>query len=342
MKIPFEDEYRKKYYHLLDQVFDSNMWSDGKVLRTFEERFGNYVQLGAKGVANGGLGLLAILDFLDVKDKEVVVPANTFWATALSVKKAGGKVIYADCNRSDLCLSYEDLVKKVTPRTRAVIVVHIGGHIAFEIEKIADYCREKKIHLIEDCAHAHGAEFNGKMAGSWGFAGSYSFYATKTMPMGEGGMVVSKDANFLDWVGKYRNYGKEVLSGKVTYPVESGFNFRMNEFNAALGIIQLERLPGILEWKRTLAQKFDQIFDRRVNFPTGMKSGFYKYIVFEKDIRLKTGKVYDSTDQCHNIERMECNLPNTQWVAENHQCPPIWLGWENAGLPVDQIRKILK
>ena len=164
--------------------------------------------LNACAVTSGGAGLLSILDYVNVKDAEVIVPANTFWATAQSAKKAGAKVVYVDCNKEDLCMSYDDMVRKVTDKTKAVIVVHIGGHIAFDIEKIAKFCKEKKIALIEDCAHAHGAEWNGKTAGSYGIAGSYSFYATKTMPLGEGGMVVSKNKEIIEWIKKYRNYGK--------------------------------------------------------------------------------------------------------------------------------------
>ena len=112
-------------------------------------------------------------------------------------------------------MCYEDMVSKVTPDTKAVIVVHIGGHIAFDIERIASFCVERHIALIEDCAHAHGAEWNGKIAGSYGLAGSYSFYATKTMPLGEGGMVVSRDKELISWMRKFRNYGKEVLAGNI-------------------------------------------------------------------------------------------------------------------------------
>ena len=193
MVLPFEKEYKERYYQLLDEVFESNFWSDGKMTRTLEEKFGEFTGLHACAVTNGGTGLLSILEYVDVRGKEVIVPANTFWATAQAAKKAGAKVVYADCNRDDLCMSYDDMVSKVTPDTKAVIIVHIGGHIAFEIDKIAAYCKEHDIVLLEDCAHAHGAEWNGKTAGSYGLAGSYSFYATKTMPLGEGGMIVSKD-----------------------------------------------------------------------------------------------------------------------------------------------------
>lgn len=148
MVIPFEEEYRKKFYELERQIFDSNFWSEGKMQRTFEEKFGDYVRLGARAVASGGAALLAILEYIDVRGKDVIVPANTFWADARAVQMAGGNVIFADCNKEDLCLSLEDMKKKVTDETKAVIVVHIGGHIAFEIEEIANYCKERGIALV--------------------------------------------------------------------------------------------------------------------------------------------------------------------------------------------------
>ena len=297
MLIPFEPQYRRQYYQLLEEIFDSSFWSDGGMLRQFEHEFGGYVKVPARAVANGGAALLAILDYLNVRDREVVVPANTFWATAQAARKAGARVVYADCNREDLCLSLEDLRRKVTPQTRAVIVVHIGGHLAFQIDEIAAFCRARDLPLVEDCAHVHGGWFNGKTGGHYGFAGAYSFYATKTMPLGEGGMVVSRDRDFLAWVERYRNYGKEIVNGRVTYPLKTGFNYRMNEFTAALGLVQLRRLPDILAAKRALAAKYDQIFANRVKFPPGMISGYYKYIVFNyPHLRQKTGQVFGLDD----------------------------------------------
>lgn len=343
MVLPFEEEYKKRYYQLLDEVFESNFWSDGKMTRRFEEKFEESTNLYSCAVTSGGAGLLSILEYVDVKGKEVIVPANTFWATAQAAKKAGAKVVYADCNKEDLCMSYKDMVCKVTADTKAVIVVHIGGHIAFEIEKIAEYCKNHHIQLIEDCAHAHGAEWNGKIAGGYGMAGSYSFYATKTMPLGEGGMIVSRDKDLIAWMKKFRNYGKEVINGSiVTYPMKEGFNYRINEFTAALGIVQLERLPVILEWKRNLAEKFDRIFEKRVILPEGMKSGYYKYIVFDQKLREETGKVFNYTDFGNEIEGKTLELPNSYWVAEHHKCAPIYYGWDKAMLPAEEIGKYLK
>lgn len=342
MVLPFEKEYRERYYRLLDEVFASNFWSDGKMTRKFEEMFENFTGLFSCAVSSGGTGLLSILEYIGVKGKEVIVPANTFWATAQAAKKAGASVVYADCNKNDLCLSYDDMVSKVTGDTKAVIVVHIGGHIAFEIEKIAKFCGEHGIALIEDCAHAHGAEWNGKAAGSWGIAGSYSFYATKTMPLGEGGMVVSRDEQLIAWMKKFRNYGKEVLPGNiVTYPVREGFNYRISEFTAALGIVQMERLPVILEWKRMLAHKYDGIFQNRVILPPNMKSGYYKYIVFDQELSEQTGKVFNDTDFGNEIEGRKADLPNSYWAAAHHKCAPIYYGWDKAELPAEEIKRYL-
>lgn len=342
MRIPLEPEFRRQYYQLLEEVFDSNFWSDGPLLRRFEQEFGKVMGVPARAISNGGAGLLAILAYLDVQGQEVVVPANTFWATAQAAKKAGARVVYADCNREDLCLSLEDLKRKVTPRTKAVIVVHIGGHIAFQIEDIAAFCRDRDIYLIEDCAHVHGGWWNGKTGGHYGFAGAYSFYATKTMPLGEGGMVVSRDAHFLDWLERYRNYGKEIVSGKVTYPIKSGFNYRMNEITAALGIVQLQRLPMILAEKRTLAAKYDRIFARRVQFPPGMISGYYKYIVFDyPQLKMQTGQVFGLGDLGPVIEGVEADVPNSYWIAAHHQCPPIYYGWEHTSQKVAELAEVL-
>ena len=152
MKIPFESKYRDRYHHLLEEVFNSNRWTEGEMLQQFEEAFKKHTGLPSRGFNNGGSGLLSILDYLDVRGKDVLVPANTFWTTSRAAQIAGANVIYLDCNREDLCLSLDDLKRKVSSNTKAVIVVHIGGHIAFQIEEIAEFCKSRGITLIEDCA----------------------------------------------------------------------------------------------------------------------------------------------------------------------------------------------
>lgn len=132
MIIPFEEEYRKKFYELEDQIFDSNFWSEGKMLQTFEEKFGKYVKLGAKAVSSGGAGLLAILDYIGVKGKEVLVPSNTFWADARAVKLAGGDPVQVG-NRSVEVVAPVDGLSLCHAKVHALIELNVNHpfHLRF-------------------------------------------------------------------------------------------------------------------------------------------------------------------------------------------------------------------
>lgn len=314
--IGFEKEDRKKLRQYWDEIIDKKQWSEGKFTEMFEEKWSEYNKLHSVVFSSWGGAALTALEFFDVRDKIVLCPSNTFMATPLSVIKAGGRVEFVDCNKNDLCLSLQDLKHKVDVyKPVAVWVVHIGGHIAFQIQEIATFCKKKGIILLEDCAHAHGASWNGQRPGSWGDVGIYSFYATKTISTGEGGMLVTIDNELESFAKKFRNYGK------FDYQVK-GLNFRMNEFTAAVGCVQVERLDEIVRWKNEYAQKhLDAKFPNRVKFPEGMGSGYYKYIVFDP-IEHSAGKVYNQP--CHRLMNKDYELPNTDWVAENHWCVPLY------------------
>src|SRR5689334_24358254 len=179
------------------------------MLDAFEARWSEWNGLPALGMSSWAGGALAALEYAGVRGETVLCPSNTFMATPLAALHAGARVEFVDCNREDLCMSFADLEAKVARhRPRAVIVVHIGGHIAFDIERIAELCRAEGIFLIEDCAHAHGADWHGRRPGTWGDAGIWSFAPTKTVSTGEGGMLVSRHADVVEFARAYRNYGK--------------------------------------------------------------------------------------------------------------------------------------
>lgn len=298
-----------------DRIIESQCWTEGYFTELFEEKWSEYNHLPSVAMSGWSGGALAAMEFFNLKDKIVLCPSNTFMATPLAIVKSGAKVKFVDCNKHDLCISFENLKKKIEKyHPAAVWIVHIGGHIAFQINEIAEYCRKKKIILLEDCAHAHGAEWFGKRAGEWGDAGVYSFYATKTISTGEGGMLVSKNRNLVEFAKKYRNHGK------FDYEIK-GLNFRMSEFTAAIGVVEVNRLKAIVDFKNEYARKLDKKFSNKVIIPEGMTSGYYKYIVFEK-IERSTGKVYDQP--CHRIMKHNVNLPITDWISMNHWCVPIY------------------
>ncbi len=314
--IGFDQRDRARLHELIDRVLDSNRWSEADMTAQFEAAWESWNNAPAVAVSSWAGGALAALHFAGVAGETVICPSNTFMATPLAAIRAGAKVEFVDCNREDLCMSFASFEAAASRlRPRAAIVVHIGGHIAFEIEQIAEYCRDNGIFLIEDCAHAHGAEWNGRRPGTWGDVGVFSLYATKTISTGEGGVLVSRRPEIVEHARDFRNYGKP------SHEVQ-GLNFRMSEFTAALGLVQIERLPAIVGWKNSVARsELDPAHPSRLELPEGMTSGLYKYIVFDW-LERSTGRVYD--DPCHRIMGHEVDLPNTDWVARNHSCVPLY------------------
>ncbi len=186
--IGFDPRDKKRVYEYWDEIFSSQRWAEGKFTQLFEEKWAQWNNLPAVATSSWTGAAMACMEYFNLKGKKVLCPTNTFMANPLSVVKAGAKVVFGDSNRSDLCLSYDAVVSVMSQQDiSAVWLVHIGGHVAFDTARIADLCRSKGIILLEDCAHAHGASWKGKKPGSWGDAGVYSFYATKSISTGEGG-----------------------------------------------------------------------------------------------------------------------------------------------------------
>jgi len=241
--IGFEKDDIKMLHSYWDEIIEKQQWSEGKFTKLFEEKWKkNNKTEHALSFSSWAGGAMAALEFFDVRGKTVLCPSNTFMATPMSVIKAGGKVEFVDCNKNDLCMSFEDLKIKIEKyKPKVVWVVHIGGHIAFQIDKIAALCEQKGIILLEDCAHAHGASWNGRKAGTWGEGGIYSFYSTKTISTGEGGMLVTNNKTLADYANQYRNYGKfdynfEEIVGKEKVIVGSVGGDR-EDFDEALKLL---------------------------------------------------------------------------------------------------------
>lgn len=314
--IGFDRRDLTRLHELWDGVIASEQWSEGELTRRFEAAWSQWNGLPAVATASWTGAALAALTHAEVAGAPVLCPSNTFMATPLAIEQAGGEVVFVDCNRDDLCMSFEDFERKAeASRPRAAVLVHIGGHIAFDSERIAAYCRDHGIFLIEDCAHAHGAVWNGRRPGAFGDAGLWSFYATKTVSTGEGGMLVSRHDDLIAFAQAFRNYGKP--DHRL-----HGLNFRMSEFTAAIGLVQTERMEEIVAWKRRVAREtLDPANPGRLRLPDGMESGYYKYVTFDP-LERSTGKVYDRP--CHRIMGHHVELPNSDWVATHHWCAPLY------------------
>jgi perosamine synthetase len=323
--IGFDPRDRPRLHALWDEVIDSQQWSHGAMVARFEAAWAEWNGIESVALSGWAGGALAALEYAGVRGGTVLCPSNTFIATALAIRAAGGEPVFVDCNRDDLCLSADDLEAKIERhRPRACVLVHIGGHLAFESERIAAICRDAGVFLLEDCAHAAGAAWHGRRPGTYGAAGVYSLYATKTISTGEGGVLVSGDRDLLAFARAFRDYGKP------DHVVE-GLNFRMSEFTAALGLVQVQRLEEIVRWKNAVARAvLDHRYPGRLEVPEGMTSGLYKYVVFDR-LERSSGRVY--AEPCHRLMGTGDHLPNTDWVAESHSCVPLYYR-PDAALPL--------
>ena len=220
------------------EVLKSGMLAQGERVKRFEDEFASYLGVkNAIAVNNGTVALDLAVKALGLKPgDEVITPAFTFIATANCALYQGLSPVFADVDPRTFNIDPEDLQKRITPRTRAVIGVHLYGQ-PFDLSAVQEICQDRGITLVEDCAQAHGAEFQGKKVGSFG-TGCFSFYPTKNMTTGEGGMITTNDDALAASLRLLRSHGD---TGKYNH-VSLGYNYRMMDLQGALGLVQLRRL----------------------------------------------------------------------------------------------------
>lgn len=248
------------------QTVESGWLTMGERISSFESGFSDYLGAGVQSlaVANGTAALHMALLALNVgPGDEVVIPALTFVADANSVKLTGATPVLADCSSlDDLNLSAATIEKVITPRTKAVMIVHYAGYPC-DMPSIVELCRERGLGLIEDVAHAPGASFAGRSCGTWGDIGCYSFFSNKNLSIGEGGMVTSCNPYLIQRLRYLRSHGMTTLTldrhnGRaITYDVaEPGLNYRMDEMRAAIGLVQLDKLPAGNARRKELTERY--------------------------------------------------------------------------------------
>lgn len=263
--------------------------SMGKSVAEFETQFSNFC--GRKiGVATNSCtsALITVLKNLHLTHKdEVILPTQTFFANLSSTVLSNAKPIFCDSD-SNFLLSFEDLKQKVTRNTKALVIVHFCGAITPDIFKIQNYCQEHNIFLIEDCAHAHGASIldeKGKlhMAGSFGNVACYSFFSTKIMTTGEGGMIIGDDEEFLLKCRAYANRGLDPQNTTESF-IQYGENFRFSEFSAILGISQLRSLPHFIQHRNRIASIYhEELKNQPLHFqklPDNFVHAYWRFLVF--------------------------------------------------------------
>lgn len=269
----------------IDKILSSGMLTLGEYTRAFEAEFSKLCKVKHAVAVNSGTSALEIaLRSLNLKNgDEVLVPTNTFAATAAVVVLSGGKPVFTDIDSKTLCINLENVKKHTTKKTRGVMAVHIGGLICPEIKAIREFCEDKGMFLIEDAAHAQGSLLDRKPAGSFGDAGCFSFYPTKVMTTGEGGMITTDRDDVAKKAAVLRDQGKESFSGNDI--IEIGYNWRMTEISAAIGLTQTARLNEFIQQRNRIAKFYDTElkktkFLKPLLIPKNALSNYYKYVAF--------------------------------------------------------------
>ena len=356
-------------------VLDSGWLTTGPLSKAFEERFAETVGSRHAVALNSATAALHLaLEAMGVgPDDEVIVPTWTFAASAEVVAYRGARPVLVDIDAATLNATPEAILAAVTPRTKAVIVVHVAGR-PIEIERLVELLEPRGIGIVEDAAHAFPSRIggpDGRFAGTFGTVGAYSFYATKTITTGEGGMLVTDDAAIADRARLMSLHGisrtawnRYAASGSWYYEIEDvGFKYNMTDIAAALGLVQLDRAEELLGARRDLARRYTtRLRDSRiadlVEVPTDAPDGSHAWHLYVirlalGGLRVDRGQVIDGLKELgigtsvHFIPLHLHPYYRRQWGYRPEDCPvasaeyervislPLWPGM--SGDDIDRV-----
>lgn len=360
--LPPED--RARVLALVDRSLETGSLTLGPNGEEFETEFAaRHDAAHAVATSSGTSALEIILRAIEVEGAHVVVPANTFFATAAAVIHAGGRPRFADADIATLAVSRATVEAALTPATTTVVVVHIGGTVCRDIEAIAELCAERDLTLVEDAAHAHGARWQGRSAGTFGRAAAFSFYPTKVVASAEGGMIVTADEALADEARIYRDQGKASFLGGGH--VRMGSAWRMSELHAAVGLVSLRRLDDAIGVRRSVAERYDRALAdiggvTVLTEPAESHRNVYKYpLLLDAGIdraRLRSllalrhavmlsGEVYATPLHREPIlvDLADRALPGAEAVCARHVCLPVHSDMTDAEVAavVDAVTSVL-
>ncbi len=306
----------------------------GKHVQNFEKSASSFVQSKyAIAVNSGTAALQAALYALDIKNgDEVLVPSFTFVATANAIVSTGAKPVFVDILKENYTIDTDDLQKKITKKTRAIIPVHLYGNVA-NVKRLSEISKKYNLPIIEDAAQSLGSTYKGKHTGTFFDMGCYSMYPAKVMTSGEGGFIVTNNKKLRDKLLMIRNHG--MVHGYDTRTF--GLNLRLPEINAAIATIQMKKLPNFLKSRKKNAELLSKLIsDLKIKLPSQQKNenvNWYLYtIATEKRDRLLkklnekgigAASYYPTPVHKTPYYKLKTKLPVTDWAASHVVSLPI-------------------
>jgi dTDP-4-amino-4,6-dideoxygalactose transaminase len=299
-----------------------------------------------------------VLRSIGVAGRDVVVPANAFYATAAAVIGAGARPVFADVDKDTFALSPRTLAATLSPNTAAVVLVHVAGLITPAVDDLRRLCQISGVPLVEDASHAHGSSFDGRFAGSFGAAATFSLHPANLVTSGEGGMILTRSADLEREARLYRDQGK--ASFVINQHVRPGYAWRMDELSAATGLVHLRRLDEFIARRRAVAARYEAGlarigFLRPLHQRPGCVSNFDKYVVLlppgvdrvwfkemlaeRHDIHLDQ-EVYDLPLHRQPVLAEYAaaqSLPAAEDVCRRHVCLPV-----HSDMRDDEVEQVLE
>jgi perosamine synthetase len=332
------------------EILDSGWYILGEKVREFEQRFADFCNVKHAVCASSGTAAIFLsLKALDVgHGDEVIVPSFSFIATASPILHVGAKPVFVDINTKNYTLNPQEIKRKISKKTKAIIPVHLFGHPA-DMDPILELADENALFVIEDACQAHGAEYKSQKTGGIGHTACFSFYPSKNMTVcGDGGIITTNNEEIAQKLRMLRDHGRRE---KYVHEI-AGYNLRFNEIQAAIGIKQLEKLPHWNESRRKIAQTYNSALDNSVITPTEeswAKHVYHMYVIrtnrrdelrkFLEKQGVSTGIHYPipihKQPSIANIVGQQSSLKNTDLAAKTVLSLPIY-----PQLTTDQIKHI--
>jgi len=264
----FRPSFGEEELEALREPFKTGWIGLGPKTREFEQRFAEYIGTRFAVAVNSGTAALHLaLKVVEIQETEVITTPMTFISTNHAILYNGGIPVFADIERDTLNIDVTEIKKHITAKTRAILVVHYGGH-ACDMDPMLAMAKEAKIHVVEDAAHGCGGEYKGRKLGSLGDLGCFSFHAVKNLSTGEGGMITTDDPQLyerllkLRWMGISKDtWSREEKDEKYSwyYNVEEvGFKYHMNDIPAAIGLVQLKKLEKMNRRRREITERYNK------------------------------------------------------------------------------------
>ena len=268
-------EIREEIMNVVDQILESSHYILGPKVRDFEKRITEYLKVSdALGVASGTDALHLSIEALGIGEgDEVITSPFTFFATVEAIVYTGAKPVFADIEPETFTIDCTKIEEKITPRTKAILPVHLFGHPS-DMERIMAIAEKHGLYVIEDCAQAFGAEIRGRKVGSFGDTGCFSFYPSKNLgAYGDGGMITLREIKLFEVIKSLRNHGS-----KGSYIHDSiGFNSRLDELQAGILLVKLKRVDEYNRKRREKALRYNSLLSGIVTCPSEKENVYHVY-----------------------------------------------------------------